>query len=301
MNFTDDEGNEESLTSEATAVVGASAPGTPHSVAAQRGGTGELDVTWMEPDSNGGAPITGYTIQWKETADSWDTAEEVSEATSTDTSYTITSLRLGVEYSIRVIATNSAGDSPVSAETTATPDAQTSQQQLGSENTPVTGEPTISGTLEVGQTLTADTSAISDADGLTNATFSYQWLADDFALAGATDSTYTLTDSEEGKAIGVRVAFTDDAGNEESLTSAAVDPSRPYGLTATLSRMARWSSPGIDLWASPSRTTTSCTRYCATGPSMARPGLKCTSSTPVQRIPTIPTRTWNRGRCTCTW
>ncbi len=36
------------------------------------------------------------------------------------------------------------------------------------ENTPAMGVPTISGTAQVGQTLTANTSGISDADGLTN-------------------------------------------------------------------------------------------------------------------------------------
>ena len=39
-------------------------------------------------------------------------------------------------------------------------------------------------------------------------------------IAGATGSTYTLTSDDEGKAITVRVDFTDDAGNDESLTSA---------------------------------------------------------------------------------
>ena len=34
------------------------------------------------------------------------------------------------------------------------------------ENTPATGEPTITGTTQVGETLTVDTSAIADEDGL---------------------------------------------------------------------------------------------------------------------------------------
>ena len=88
-------------------------------------------------------------------------------------------------------------------------------------NSPATGAPAITGTAQVGETLTADNSGISDADGLTNATFSYQWLADDANIAGATGSTYTLAASDEGKAIKVRVSFTDDAGNEESVTSGA--------------------------------------------------------------------------------
>ena len=91
-------------------------------------------------------------------------------------------------------------------------------------NTSATGQPTISGTAQVGETLTADTSGIADADGLNNVSFSYQWLASrDTEIDGATSSTYTLQASDEGKAIKLRVSFTDDAGNEESLTSAATE------------------------------------------------------------------------------
>ena len=95
------------------------------------------------------------------------------------------------------------------------------------QNTPATGQPTISGTAQVGETLTADTSGIADADGLTNVSYSYQWIASDGAadadISGATDATYTLTFAEAEKTIKVRVSFTDDAGNAESLTSAATD------------------------------------------------------------------------------
>ena len=86
-------------------------------------------------------------------------------------------------------------------------------------NNPATGAPTISGTAQVGETLTADTSGIADADGLENVTFSYQWLADAADIPGATEFTYTLSEAVEGTAISVQVSFTDDAGNEESLTS----------------------------------------------------------------------------------
>ena len=36
--------------------------------------------------------------------------------------------------------------------------------------------PTITGTAQVGQTLTAVTSAIMDADGLNNVSYTYQWI-----------------------------------------------------------------------------------------------------------------------------
>ena len=89
----------------------------------------------------------------------------------------------------------------------------------------------------MGETLTADVSDIDDADGRDNATFSYQWQANDSDIPGATDSTYTLVADDVGKTVKVKVSFTDDAGNPETLTSGATDavaewPADP--LTATL-------------------------------------------------------------------
>ena len=50
------------------------------------------------------------------------------------------------------------------------------QQQTADSS--ATGVPTISGTAQVGQMLTAHTSGITDGDGLTNVVYEYQWLAD---------------------------------------------------------------------------------------------------------------------------
>ena len=44
-------------------------------------------------------------------------------------------------------------------------------------NAPATGAPTIAGTARVGETLTASATGIADANGLTGATFAYQWVA----------------------------------------------------------------------------------------------------------------------------
>ena len=112
------------------------------------------------------------------------------------------------------------------------------------QNNPATGQPTISGTAQVDETLTADTSGIYDADGLNNVAYSYQWLLDDADIQGATDSTYTLTDDDVGKAIKVRVSVTDDAGNDEALTSAATDtvvarPNSPATGAPTISGTAQ--------------------------------------------------------------
>ena len=85
----------------------------------------------------------------------------------------------------------------------------------------------------MGETLTASAAGISDADGLSNATFGYQWLADDVELSGATISSYTLVTTDAGKSIKARLSFTDDAGNVESLTGAATETVAPP-LTASV-------------------------------------------------------------------
>ena len=453
VTFTDDGGNEESLTSAATTAVAAAVPGIPGSLTVSVNDTGKPDLSWGAPESNGGSAVTGYKVQWKEAADSWDNPADVSETTVAGTAHTVSGLTDGVEYTFRVVAVNAVGDSTASSEESGTPrettaptvssttvdgvtltltfsegltetplpaattftvnvgsnqrgvnsvaisgstvtltlasavtstDAvtvgytvpsdeaaarlkdlsdnsvasfaaqavtnntaaaqtpltasihsepashdgqaeftfelrfsenlegfsyrtlrdhaftvtggevqearrlvrgsntrwetrinptsnadvtivlpittvctangaictgdgrklsnrleltvsgptsqQSSQQQ---ENTPATGSPTISGTVQVRETLTALTSGISDSDGTTNATFAYQWLTSrDTEIDGATASTYVPVDSDAGKTIKVQVTFTDDAGHEETLTS-----------TATASVEARPNSP----------------------------------------------------------
>ena len=118
----------------------------------------------------------------------------------------------------------SVGSNVITVEVTAE-DGETSETYTvtvtRAENTPATGAPTISGTAQVGQTLTADTSGIADEEGLTGVAYRYQWLADDTEIDGATGSTYMLQASDNGKVIKVRATFTDDADSDESLTSAA--------------------------------------------------------------------------------
>ena len=90
-------------------------------------------------------------------------------------------------------------------------------------NTPAAGSPAIGGTPEVGQTLTLDISSIADAEGLTNAyyTYLYQWLRNGAEIRDATDTSYTLVSADEGKVIKVKVSFLDDSNNQETRTSAA--------------------------------------------------------------------------------
>ena len=170
-------------------------------------------------------------------------------------SYTLTSSEESKAVTVRVSFTDDAGnaESLTSVATAAAIPA----------NTLATGRPAIGGTPQVDETLTASTTSISDADGLDNASYSFQWLADDAAINGATDATYTLTSSEEGTAIKVRVSFIDDRGNAESMTSAATGavqaaettepPGAPADLSATTTEGTTSTTMHIVLtWTAPS-------------------------------------------------
>ena len=106
-----------------------------------------------------------------------------------------------------------------------------------SGNAPASGSPTITGTTDVGQTLTVDLIGISDDDGLDNPTYAYQWIrvenGADIEISDATSSTYTLVLEDGNKPIKVRVSFADAADNEEMLTSPATKAVTPPGLTFT--------------------------------------------------------------------
>ncbi len=96
------------------------------------------------------------------------------------------------------------------------------------ENNSATGAPAVTGTAQVEQELSADVSAIADPDGLTGASFTYQWVRVDAdgtsnptPIPDASASTYTLTAADGGKKIKVRVSFTDNLNGKETRTSAA--------------------------------------------------------------------------------
>ena len=130
-------------------------------------------------------------------------ADNAAIAGATGSTYTLTDADEGKAITVQVSFTDDAGN-----DETLTSAATDAVSAAPTPNSPATGQPTISGTAQVGETLTADTSGIADENGLENVTFSYQWLADDDATAGATDSTHTLADADEGKAIKVQVTFT---------------------------------------------------------------------------------------------
>ena len=225
VSFTDDANNEESLTSDPTGEVAAKpntqATGQPTiSGTAQVGQTLTADVTGIADED--GLTTVSYSYQWM--------ADDTNIQGATGSSYTLTEDDKGKAITVTVSFTDAEGNPE-----TLTSDPTGEVAAAPAQNIQATGLPTVSGMAQVGQTLTADVTGIADEDGLDNVTFSYQWMADDTNIQGATGSSYTLTEDDKGKAIKVIVSFTDDANNEESLPSTATDavvalPGKPQSL-----------------------------------------------------------------------
>ena len=217
VSFTDDAGNDESLTSKPTEPVSiavqqqsANSPATNPPIisgAAQVGQTLTADASGIADED--GLTQASFTYQWSRQDL---TSQVVTDMTgATGSSYVLTADDRDSAISVSVSFTDDAGNE----------EELTSYwvPVFSSPNSPPTGAPTIGGTAQVGETLTASTSGVADQDGLSSVAYQHQWLADGVDIAGATGSTYTLVDADEGAAIKVRVSFTDDAGHEESLTS----------------------------------------------------------------------------------
>ena len=93
---------------------------------------------------------------------------------------------------------------------------------LKAANQSAEGAPVIRGAPRVDDVLTADTSGITDGNGVPeNVVFSYQWFNDatNQDIPGATGASLPLDSSHLGLTIGVRVGFTDAHGYQETVTS----------------------------------------------------------------------------------
>ena len=91
-------------------------PGAPTSLVATAGDA-QLSLSWTAPASNGGAAITGYTVEFTPSGGSASTVN----TGSTSTSYALTALTNGTAYSVRVAAANAAGTGSYSSSASGTP------------------------------------------------------------------------------------------------------------------------------------------------------------------------------------
>lgn len=150
--------------------------------------------------------------------------------------YTVRSADVGHRLRVRVTAANSEGTA--SATSNATGIVQAASVAGPPRNT---APPSISGTLQVGQTLTANTGSWV---GQKPITFTYQWRRCDSNgancsdISGATKQTYTLTSADQNNTLRVRVTAHNARGSASSTspaTGVVGKAEAPGGATVSIS------------------------------------------------------------------
>ncbi len=155
--------------------------------------------TWTDTDGDG----LSYAYQWR--------ADSVAIAGATASSYTLTVAQAHASISVTVTATDGQGGSTA---------ATSAAVAMPNEDPVNTVLPVITGTPSVGSTLSASNGTWTDADG-DSLSYTYQWLSNGVAIAGATAAGYTPGAAQAHTDISVRVTADDGHGGSVSTTSVA--------------------------------------------------------------------------------
>ena len=243
VSFTDDDSNPEMRTSAATATVAAATTPTISAVAV-------TSTPQLETDTYGEGEDIQFTVTFSEavkvtgmprfvfslgnSGDGRQVNAGYDAAASTDTAlvfaYTVVSTdkdNNGIYILDDVTVSGTAGSGSIVLDTGqsivgktsevpaslahSVRGAQSGHKVDGSPNSPATGAPTITGTAKVGETLTAVTTGIMDADGLASPSYTYQWIR---VETGGTDADIFGSDVEHLHA-GRRRRGQDDQGEGE--------------------------------------------------------------------------------------
>ncbi len=189
----------------------------------------KIPLTWDLPTQPPGVTVSAVVVLLS--TDDGDSYEDVGRLAADATSFTVTGLTAETNYDIRVALETSRGR-------VLTPNLDT--YTLGNE--PPEGDLDISGGVSfsgglvafVGDTLTAVTSGITDANGLTSPNWRFQWYRKDtnltslvetlVTLSGATRRTYRVAAADTSNAsfdrlVFVRATYTDDEGFTHTVSS----------------------------------------------------------------------------------
>jgi hypothetical protein len=145
---------------------------------------------------------------------------------ATASTYVPVAADVGNTLTVSVVATNSSG-----ASSPATSAATSAVAAAGS--VPVnTVLPTIAGTAQVGQTLTATNGTWANSP----TSFTYQWNRAGTAIGGATASTYVPVAADVGNTLTVAVIAKNSSGSSAPATSAATSAVTSAGTSGTAAR-----------------------------------------------------------------
>ena len=254
VTFTDNGGTTETVTSDAYPASGTIAPGTPTNTAPTA--TDSLVTT----DEDTAHHFTASEFNFDDT-DAGDTLASVTvvtlpavgalalDSTAVTAGDTVTKIQLDANQLTFMPAADGNGDAYASFTFRVSDGTDESAADyimtvnVTAVNDDATGKPTIEGTSQAGQELTAHTDGISDPDGKTKAengdadyAYTYQWIrvdgANEIDIYGETSNAYTLTADDIGKTVKVSTSFTDDADNVEGPLTSDAYPSSGTIATA---------------------------------------------------------------------
>jgi hypothetical protein len=248
-------------------------PGAPSGVTGIPGDT-EVDLTWTAPASNGGSPITGYTV----TPFIGATAQTPVVFNSTATAQTITGLANGTAYTFKVKATNAAGTGTDSAASATLTPRSLPSAPTGVSGTPGNGQVVLSwsapasngGSPITGYTVTPYLGATAQTPVVFNSTATTQ------TITGLTNGTaYTF------KVAAVTAAGTGASSAASSAITPRTVPGAPTGVSGTPGNgqvILSWTAPA-------SNGGSPITGYTVT------PSIGATTQTPVAFSSTATTQT----------
>jgi outer membrane protein assembly factor BamB len=201
---TNDNGSSAPVESDASAAVSGGMP--VNQTLPTIDGTAQQDnLLFADPGTWSGNP-TSYSYQWRR-CDPVNTSSCSDIADATDDFYFPTPDDVGYRLVVRVVATNADGDS-------APADSAPTDAVLPPPPENVS-PPTISGSAEVGATLTTDNGEWTGSP----TSYSYQWFSCDINfnscpdIAGATNQSYVIGAADAGRYIGVDVTATNQYGD----------------------------------------------------------------------------------------
>jgi hypothetical protein len=241
-------------------------PGTPLGLAAAVApaagvGSGQVKLTWNAPASNG-KPISDYTIE--SSANGGTTWTTVNDGVSTATTYMLSGLTNGTQYSFRVAAKNSLSSGPWTPAITATPAwVPGAASGLTAAAAPAAGV----GSGQVKLTWNAPASngsAITDYTIESSVDAGVTWTTVNDGVSTAT--TYMVSGLTNGTPYSFRVAARNAVGSGASSPAVTATPlgapGAPGGLTAAAAPTAGVGSGQVKLtWSAPATNGAAITDY----------------------------------------
>ena len=213
----------------------ATPPGAPRNLTVTPGDR-SLSVSWSPPASDGGSPITGYTVNWG--------GPSAGEITTVGTSYTITPLTNGEYYSVSVRAKNRRG----------------SGDRVSSGGTPrraatPPGAPRNLTVTPGDRSLSLSWSPPASDGGSPITSYTVNWGGPSAGEITTVGTSYTITPLTNGEYYSVSVRAKNRRGSGDRVSSggtprrAATPPGAPRNLTVTpgdRSLSLSWSPPASD-------------------------------------------------------